>query len=256
MPKPIRVLLTLLALLPHTLGSETRAESVRVGEVLDGETLRLEDGRELRLSGIRAPRNPLDRPADTVWRFAERSRALLGALVLGQELRLAFDGARSDRHGRVLAHAYGRDEVWLQGALLSAGLARVDSRADGRALVEEMLALERVARDAGRGMWRSRLYAVRQAGDAERHSGSFELVEGRVLAVAVVRGRAFLNFGEDWRRDFTVSLLPDVRRRFEAEGVDPRGYDRRRVRVRGWITWWNGALIEVTHPEQIEVLED
>ena len=224
--------------------------------MLDGETVQLEDGRELRLAGIRVPRPPLDRPAGAGRPIAERARALLDELVLGQDLRLDFAGARSDRHGRVLAHAYGPNEVWLQGALLSAGLARVDSRVDGRALVAEMLALEKAARADGRGMWRSRSYAVRQADDAQRYTGSFQLVEGRVLDVAVVRGRAFLNFGEDWRRDFTVSLLPEVRRRFESEGTDPRAYRGRRVRVRGWVTWWNGALIEVTHPEQIEMLDD
>ncbi len=259
MPRPIPVLLALLALPPLALAAAPRAdvaEALRVGAVLDGETLRLEDGRELRLAGIRVPRVPSDRPADAARRYAERARALLGKLVLGRELRLAFAGGRRDRHGRVLAHAYGPDEVWLQGALLTAGLARVDSRVDDRTLVAEMLALEGAARAAGRGLWRSRRYAVRQAEDVGRHIASFQLVEGRVRAVAVVRGRAFLNFGDDWREDFTVSLVPEVRRRFESEGVDPRSYRGKRIRVRGWVASWNGALIEATHPEQIELLND
>ena len=52
-----------------------------------------------------------------------------------------------------------------------------------------------------------------------------------MLEVAVVRGRAYLNFGEDWRRDFTITLSPEARRRFESEGMAPSVYRRRRVRV-------------------------
>ena len=44
--------------------------------------------------------------------------------------------------------------------------------------------------------------------------------------------------------------------RFEAEGIDPLSYGGRRVRVRGWIKSYNGPMIEPSHPEQIEVLEE
>ena len=40
------------------------------------------------------------------------------------------------------------------------------------------------------------------------------------------------------------------------EGFDLAAYDGRRVRVRGWLKSLNGPMIEVTHPEQIEVLEE
>ena len=101
----------------------------------------------------------------------------------------------------------------------------------------------------------ARFDGTRDAEAAGGHLGSFQLVEGRVLEAAVVRGRAYLNFGADWREDFTVTLAPKVRRRFEAEGIDPRDYRGTRLRVRGWLKSYNGPMIEVTHPEQIEVLE-
>ena len=79
-------------------------------------------------------------------------------------------------------------------------------------------------------------------------------IEGRVLDAAVVRGRVYLNYGADWRSDFTVTLAPKVRRAFEAEGLDPEAYEGRTLRVRGWLKSFNGPMIEVTHPEQIELL--
>ena len=230
--------------------------AARVAEIIDGDTLLLDDGREVRLVGIQAPKLALGRAGFKPWPEAAEAKAALGALALGRELRLGHGGRRVDRHGRVLAQLYDQAGRWVQGALLARGLARVYSFADNRALIGDMLALERQARAAGRGIWRHRFYAPRLAEQAAPDIGSFQLVEGRVLAVAVVRGRAYLNYGEDWRSDFTVSLAPAVRRRFEAEGHELAAYQGRRLRVRGWLTSYNGPMIEVTHPEQIEVLDD
>ncbi|MDX1711308.1 MAG: hypothetical protein R3316_09250 [Rhodovibrionaceae bacterium] len=73
---------------------------------------------------------------------------------------------------------------------------------------------------------------------------------------ADVRGRVYLNYGEDWRRDFTVTLDRKTAARFRDEGIDPLAYEGRRLRVRGWVKSFNGPMIEVTHPEQIEVLSE
>ena len=76
-----------------------------------------------------------------------------------------------------------------------------------------------------------------------------------MLGAAVVRGRGYLNFGTDWKTDFTVVVPPDAVRLFRREGVDIPSFQGRTVRVRGWLRWYNGPQMEVTHPEQIEVLD-
>ncbi len=223
-------------------------------EVVDGDTLVLDDGRQVRLVGIQAPKLPLGRPGFQAWPLADKAKAALEDLALGKPVQLSFGGRRMDRHGRLLAHLHDAGGGWLQGEMLRRGLARVYSFADNRALVPQMLALERRARAAGRGIWAHPYYRVRNAAETPKFIRGFQLVEGRVLQASVVKGRVYLNFGADWRTDFTVSLAPRDRRRFEAEGVDPRDYAGRRVRVRGWLKSFNGPMIEVTHPEQIEVI--
>ena len=81
------------------------------------------------------------------------------------------------------------------------------------------------------------------------------MVEGTVLDSAEVRGRTYLNFGEDWRSDFTVTISPKDKRRFREESFDLLALKGRRIRVRGWLHQRNGPMIDVTHPEQIELLE-
>ena len=231
------------------------AFSHRVTDIVDGDTLVLETGLEVRLVGIQAPKLPLGRPGFDAWPLAADAKAALAELAADRLVGLTFTGRRKDRHGRWLAHLTTADGAWIQGKILERGLARVYSFADNRALVAEMLEIERRARAARRGIWANSFYAVRSPTDVQRRLGSFQLVEGRVLDAARVRGRVYLNFGADCRSDFTVSISPAAWRLFEAAGLDLDGYRAARLRVRGWVTSRNGPMIEATHPEQIEVLE-
>jgi endonuclease YncB( thermonuclease family) len=232
------------------------AETEAVVEIVDGDTLVLADGRQVRLVGIQAPKLPLGRAGFKAWPLAEEAKAALAGLALGRAVTLGYGGRRIDRHGRALAHLFDEAGVWIQGALIDRGMARIYSFTDNRTLVPEMLARERAARAAGRGIWGLRAYAVRDAAGVPANLSGFELVEGRVVDVAIVRKRSYLNFGADWRSDFTVTIAPRTRRLFEAEGIDPLSYQGKLIRVRGWLKSYNGPLIEATHPEQIEVIDE
>ncbi len=239
--------------LPAGLALDTEA---RVVEVIDGSTVLLEDGETVRLAGIEAPKHTSRDAASGMEPLAEKARQALVDLVQGRRVRLAVGDVPSDRYGRLRAHVVRSDDgTWIQGVLIAAGLARVHSLVDDRAAVAEMLAIERGARAERRGIWSRPRYRVRTVSEADEALHSFQLVEGRVKAAAVVRGRGYLNFGDDWREDFTVSIGPRDRRRFETEGIAIEDYEGRLVRVRGWVDSFNGPMIEVTHPEQIEVFE-
>jgi endonuclease YncB( thermonuclease family) len=252
----------LAVLLAAALGADALAEAdagVNVTEVVDGDTVVLQravDGADrVRLVGIQAPKLALEREGFAPWPLAAESRRALARLVDGRSVRLVPGDNPRDRHGRILAHLFTGDTLWVQGEMLRLGMARVYILADNRIRVSEMLALERAARAAGRGIWGHPFYAVRAPAETGRHLNSFQLVEGRVLDAARVRTRVYLNFGPDWRTDFTVTLDSGARRLFRAAGFDPLSLEGRRVRVRGWLRDFNGPLIDATHPEQIEVIE-
>lgn len=238
-------------------------EQAAVVAVVDGDTVALADGRQVRLVGIQAPKLPLGRAGFEAWPLAEEAKAALAGLALGRTVRLGYDGRRVDRHGRALAHlvlADGADEgLWLQRVLLARGLARVYSFPDNRALVAELLEAERAARAAGTGIWADPWYRILGPDDLARELfprlDSFQIVEGRVIAAEVVGKRGYLNFGDDWKSDFTVSVDPAALRLFDEAGLPVASYQGRRVRVRGWVKSFNGPMIDATHPEQIEVLE-
>ncbi|MCD6075018.1 MAG: nuclease (SNase), partial [Rhodospirillales bacterium] len=199
--------------------------SAAVREVIDGDTVLLDreisGSREVRLVGLQAPKLPLGRSSFREWPLAKDSKAALAKMVLGRGVELGFGGVRMDRHGRLLAHLTRDDGLWVQGAMLEAGMARVYSFADNRARVADMLTRERAARSDRRGIWSHPYYAIRAPETAAKHINSFELVEGTVLDVAIVSGRAYLNFGDNWRTDFTVSMASKVVRQFTQEGLRP-----------------------------------
>lgn len=231
-----------------------RGGTAQVVAVIDGDTVVLDDGRQVRLVGIQAPKLPLGRPGFAKWPLADEARTALAELVLGKRVSLGYGGQNIDRHDRLLAHLFTEDGTWVQGALLAAGFARVYSFPDNRALVRDMLVRERGSRETDQGIWSHPYYAVLDPTASARHLDQYALVEGRVMDVAVVRGRTFLNYGSDWRTDFTVSIAARDWQRFENAGISTNDYLGRRIRVRGWLKSRNGPMIDVTHPEQIEVL--
>lgn len=231
-----------------------------VVKIIDGDTLVLEDGRSVRLVGIQAPKLPLGRSHIKTQPFAEEAKQALEKLTLGKILRLSYGGREIDRYRRALAHLHTMDGIWVQGYLLEHGLARVYSFRDNRALVAEMLALEAKARADKLGLWGHPFYTVRGVLKTETYDlDTFQVVRGVVANAARVRGRVYLNFGQDWRRDFTVTISKKDMRAFARAGLDaeswPASWVGKNIRVRGWIYWRNGPMIDATHPEQIEVLD-
>lgn len=218
----------------------------------DDWTMQLDDGRTARLAGIELPgAGQRLRGADPA--LARAAVAALDALVRGKSVELRSAGNPTDRHGRVVAHIV-VDGQWVEAALLRLGLARVHSQADNRAGVAEMLTVEATARRGAIGLWADRAYAVRPAGDAGFYAGTFQILDGTVVDAALVDGQVYVHFGADWHSSFSLHLAGDARRLCRAAGLDPMTLARRHVRVRGFIDGTTRPVMEITHPEQIELL--
>jgi endonuclease YncB( thermonuclease family) len=251
----------MLSLAPAATACDLPAgEAATVDGIEDAETLLLTDGRKVRLLGIKAPSAPLGWKGEDPWPFVAESKAALERHASSAEIELRFDERRENRHGHVLAQVYVmRDgaRVWLQEELVKEGVARVYSFADARACVAELLSAETEARAARRGLWHSWAYRIQDASDVTRLgrlTRTYQLVEGRVHAVGEGRRLIYVNFAEDWHTDFTITIERKDLAGFEAAGLDLERLAGRRVRVRGFVEWWNGPMIAATSPEQIEVL--
>ena len=224
--------------------------TVHVRAVIDGRTVLLADGREVRLVGI-----------ETGHELANTARKALESLVLGAELTLFRLGPETDRYGRVVALAAAGPSNpgnSVQRALLALGQARVSAHIGDYSCAAALLAAEKAARAAGLGLWADPYYVMRQAEDPAgilAVRGQFAVVEGKVLSVRESGGTIYVNFGRRWSEDFTVTVLKRNERSFTAAGRPLKKLAGQRVRVRGTIEERGGPWIEAVAPSQIEIAE-
>lgn len=232
-----------------------------VARIIDGETLVLADGREVRLIGALAPRASDAGAAVGAWPIETESVRVLTALVLGRSVKLAFGNRRTDRYGRHLAHVFvgrGAQEKWVQGEMLAAGAARAYGLPGLFDCSSELLAHERAARSKYLGLWNIAVYRMKSArmtGLLMQRRSRFEIVSGVVANVSPTKAATYLNFGTDWKSDFTARVSKDVLATYPEFARTLAGLTDKRVAVRGWIERRNGPLIDIQHPDQIEVLD-
>ena len=252
----VRICVLLAALWTNPAGADDAASACKlepigtgtVRTVLDGRTVLLDDGREVRLAAIEAPGE----------RGAAAAKAALAELVEARAVSLKRLGSAAvDRHGRVVAYVFmSGNEPSAQQALLSRGHARVAGRVGDFACATKLLAAEQAARTGCLGLWADSYYVMRQAENpteilAER--GRFTLVEGKVLSVRESGATIYVNFGRRWSEDFTVTVLKRNERAFAAVGLELKKLAGQHVSVRGFVEERGGPWIEATRPEQIEI---
>ena len=240
--------------------SLSEPEAQQVAAVTDGDTLRLDRGEVLRLAGIEAPKRVLAGDPDMAALETEAQHSL-ARLVGAGAITVRYDRMRRDRYGRLLAQGFNAAGLWLQAAQVENGSARIHGDGANRLGLRDLLALEATARDRGLGIWRHPVFAVRDAGDPglKRLAGSFQIVAGRVATAAAIKDLGYINFGSDRRTDLTLVLKRPVLQMMKAEAdptmIDLPSLGGRRIRCRGWLDLHDGPSIEISHPEQIEILE-
>ena len=264
-PRKLFVLTSAFALGLSSLGLRIAdlvpGETGELRSVLDGDTLYLDNGLKVRLSAIQAPKLPLGRKGFEAWPLGEESKATLQRLTKGKTLQLFYGGERRDRYGRALAQVFtlddkgGRD-IWLQEEMVRLGMARVYTWPDTFQDSERLYAAEVKARDAKRGIWSDDYYRIRgpEPDPLAQDVDSYQIVQGIVTSTADVRGQIYLNFGANYKTDFTIAIAKRDRKRFEKSGLGPLSLEGATIRVRGWIELSNGPMIWLDHPERLEIL--
>jgi micrococcal nuclease len=128
-----------------------------VVRVVDGDTIIVDRGRgdeRLRYVGIDAPESV--KPGTPVAFMGHEASAANDALVGGREVVLERDVSDRDRFDRLLRYVWLRDgEGWMlvNLELVRQGYASAVSFPPDVRLQEDLRAAERVARDAGLGLW-------------------------------------------------------------------------------------------------------
>lgn len=119
-------------------------EWVAVAQVLDGDTVELDDGRRARYLGINTPER--NQP------FFEEAKEANRLLVEGKAAWMVLDSQPIDQYGRILTY------LWVQGQfvnveLVRQGYANTYTEPPNVRFSKEILAAEQEARQAEVGLW-------------------------------------------------------------------------------------------------------
>lgn len=91
------------------------------------------------------------------------------------------------------------------------------------------------------------------AKNAGSYVGRTVRVRGKVIEVSKSQKAIFMNFGKDWRKDFTAVIFKGNFKDFEAAGVNPMNYKGRIVVISGVVQKYKGRPeIIVMTPSQIK----
>lgn len=242
----ILLCVTVLAASNLDAGLSSRDGGIFVTEGIN--VLQTEAGDKVRLAGINIPKTALAKDAE----------ALLTKMTADKTVRLLIDQMNpQDRHGRMQAQIYvmGEEgqELWVQKELLAAGMAYADIATAPKMLLPALLEAERDAKSLNRGIWAYPLMHDIPVAKAWRYRDQYVFVTGRVRSAATRGDKIYLNFGTDWRRDFTAVVAKNDWRNFT--GMDLLALGGKAVRLRGFLYEDNGPMLGLHHPAQIEIDE-
>jgi len=248
----------------------TGLREARVERVVDGDSIVLAGGEEVRYLGIDTPE--LGEPC------FDEARALNRRLVAGRTVVLDVCPDRpTDKYGRtrafvrLLSPSSPNGGLLVNAELVKEGLARtrfLTPCEDG--VAEAFVDLEIEAWRSGKGIRSACGKATSskgeagdaksktiRAGEAKGHIGEIRTVRGRVRLVSEGKGIVFLNFGASYHPDLTAVVFPRGRRRFEAARIDPlRAYTGMMVELVGRIDKYRGRPeIVVEGPGQIRAVQ-
>lgn len=236
---------TLLFAANTALASPCQFESQgegRVAAIVDAHSVRLVDGREIRLIGIE--------PTAT-------TKQALAALLAGRDVTLRGTDDTPDRYGRQGALVFiGESDTPVQAMLLAQGDALVSAEVTDKDCAAALMASEATARRQKMGSWAdpSAIKNAESPDDILAGIGRFMVVEGKVLSVRQAGAMTYLNFGRNWTRGFAATISKRALPAFENAGITLKSLESKRIRVRGWVEGSTGPRIDVRLVGQVELL--
>ena len=198
----------------------------RIQYVYDGDTVKLVDGRKIRLLGINTPevegRNKNEEAG------GEEAKHWLTNALKGKRVRLVLDSEQKDKYGRTLAYLFTEDGLHLNLELVRLGLASLSIFPPNLLYSDELLRAQNEAEKDSRDIWSRPEYRIKPASSlrAGNHRG-WQRISGRVKKIRTTRKYVYLSLSE--RVDFRIeranlALFPN-----------PNSYVGKQVEIRGWL---------------------
>lgn len=236
-------------------------ESVRVNYVYDGDTLKLEDGRKVRLIGLDTPEvfSRHKKINHDIKAQGEKAKAALQQLLNrpAQRVSLAYGAQRFDRYKRTLAHVFLSNGENLQAWLIAQGYGVAFTTPPNDSMSDCYRQQEAQARKSDQGIWRLPQFQIKRTYQLNKSSDGFHRLQAKITRIKQGKRKISL-FLDDivelkiYKKDlvnFNASMLNNL--------------EHKNIQVRGWLhikknqttkQSKNLFIMTLRHPDNIIVL--
>jgi micrococcal nuclease len=138
-----------------------------VSRVVDGDTIKLENGERVRLIGIDTPEvhesaklyrdaRKSKQDVSTIQRLGRQSSDFTKNILEGKRVRLEFDVEKCDRYKRLLAYVYLKDGTFVNAEIIKQGYGSPYTFPPNVRYVDLFRQLSQEARENKRGLWKEK----------------------------------------------------------------------------------------------------
>ncbi len=209
-------------------------EMAVVERVYDGDTIKLTDGRHVRILGVNTPEIDHGKERSGQALGEESRRATEIFFDINKQVRLFYDVQRVDRYERTLAHVYDFKGNSLSAYLLRKGLGFHVAIPPNLSLNECLHAQEVIARTKGLGVWRDSYWKAVPATHLTPKDTGFKRVSGRIVSVHQAQS-VWLELDGP----LVIKITPTDLKNFPAHNW--QSWKGKQVEVRGWVTERGGG---------------
>ncbi len=219
-----------------------------VQKVFDGDTVKLEDGRRIRLLGINTPE--VQHRGQQNEAGGEAAKSWLTKKLTHQKVQLIMDVESTDKYHRTLAHLITDQKEHINLQLVELGLASANIYPPNLLYADQLIAAENRAEQEKRGIWGQAQYSPIPVGQfgQDGHRGWTRLV-GKVATIRSSRKFVYLEFSEKFQARIEkqwLSLFPDT-----------NTYLYKYIEVRGWLNKnREGWSLLIRHPNAIKMISN
>ncbi len=226
---------------------------IKVIKVIDGDTVKLENGKNLRYIGLDTPEVRIKKGGRFIYNpqpFAIDAKRLNQKLVENKYVRIEFDVEKKDIYGRLLGYCF-LGNTFVNAKLIEEGFAVTYTIPPNVKYVDTFVALQRAARKDKKGMWG--VYETVSAEEAPQYVNQIRTVRGKINNSRQTKKFIALSFATQGKGIVRIIIFNNSSGDFYKKGIDPlKFYIGKTVEVSARIRQYNKYTeIIASSPDEI-----
>ena len=228
------------------------AETVQVAHVYDGDTIKLTDGRKLRLIGINTPERGRDKKNNEPFYQAAKDQLQQIINKNKNQIKIAFGREKHDRYKRFLAHIFTMDNKNITAILIKKGLGFSIAVPPNVQLLNCYQNAETEAQTLKRGIWNHIFSRAIDVDSLKKSTQGFQRISGTVQRIGESRFSFWLNLNTKAESKFALRILKKDLSYFT--DYHPKDLINRQLIARGWIYQIKGEQrMTIRHPASLQI---